>query len=184
MAIIGFVLGSTNSGKTTLINKLCERKLFFPVIIGQKLRELYPPEFFEGQAAPAKTDNIAFEIMCDGIKEAHNNRMIPIVDGQPRNHVQYELCKKYFDDRQYNCKFINLWASKDIRVSRARNRDIDENKLKLSMERMDNDSIMLYDIVSRLHIDDYDIRHFNSETLYYNIEIEKFLEDITSFACP
>lgn len=162
---IVFIIGSTNSGKTTLIKKLCEDTCFNPVMIGQELRKLYPPSFFEGQAAPSKTDNLAFDIMRKKIMESLDNNQIPLIDGQPRNNVQYELCKEYFEN--HDCRFINLWASREQRIVRSKNRDKNnEEKLKLSIARIDNDSIILYDIISRLLIDNYNVRSFDTNGEY------------------
>jgi adenylate kinase family enzyme len=109
--------------------------------------------------------------MCDCINKSGDK--IPIIDGQPRNLVQYELCKeKYFNNSNYKCIFINLWAPKEVRIERAANRDKDILDLKLSLDRMDGDSIVLFDILSKLSMD-YRIFTFDTTTSDY---VEKIRE--------
>lgn len=170
-----FIMGPTNCGKTTVINKLENSNRihgFYPVLVGKKLREMYPPDYFDGQAAPAKTDDIAFKLMCDGINDGFSFGKIPVVDGQPRNQVQLELCEEYF--KLYDCKIVMLWAPKNIRIERAKNRDNDPAKLKLSMDRMDGDSITLFDLW--MQMSNYDTKVVNT-----NRDINKIVDDIIDF---
>lgn len=172
-------MGATNSGKTTMIEQLSD--VYYPVMVGRELRKRFPPDYFDGQAAPAKTDELAFQIMCEGIQEAHDKAMIPIVDGQPRNQVQLEWCKRDFIDRDgmFECKFIHLWAPREIRVARAKARDTDEAKLKLSMDRMDGDVLTLYDLWLQLSqfvpADDMKVINTNLRTAI--VEAGSFIRD-------
>jgi hypothetical protein len=176
MKTILFILGPTNCGKSTLINKMEKSGVFYPVLIGKILRAKYPPEYFEGQAAPAKTDNDAWSIMVDEINSAHNSCKIPMIDGQPRNSVQYQWCvRDYFNNPEYDCKFIKLWASREERVRRAKLRDTDEAKLALSMRRMDDDVLVLEDIVSKLQL------NFPTSFLLVNTELDSYLDKIDNW---
>jgi len=174
--IVVFIMGATNCGKTTLINSLEE---YYPVVVGKKLREMFPPEYFDGQAAPAKTDEIAFRLMVEGIDEAHQLGKIPLIDGQPRNQVQLGWCEaNYFDNQLYDCKIMHLWAPRDIRVQRAEKRDKDDpSKLKLSMDRMDGDSIILYDLWLQLSMNYIDnMKVFNTSKEGYIDDIRRFIK--------
>ena len=177
-----FVLGPTNCGKTTVINKLTtDSSIFYPVLVGKKLRAMFPPEFFDGQAAPAKTDDLAFKLMCEGVDEALSLGKIPVIDGQPRNAVQYDLCSKFFGNHNdYFCCFVNLWASRDVRLARATFRDgNDSSKLKLSLDRMDSDVLILYDIISRLHAGGECIFTFDTGIDDYFVKIIESLRSIS-----
>lgn len=176
MKTIVFVLGETNAGKSTLIDRMEKSGFYYAVLIGRILRAKYPPEYFEGQAAPAKTDTDAWSIMVEEINKAHNSCKTPVVDGQPRNNVQYGWCDKYyFSNKEYDCKFIKLWASREERIRRAKARDSDESKLKLSMQRMDSDTIILSDIVSKLQ------SSFNDKYLLVNTEVSGYLDKVDSW---
>lgn len=149
-----FIMGPTNTGKTYFINKVKEyTHNIYPVMIGKILRAKYPPDYFEGQAAPAKTDNEAWNIMVEEIKKAHNQDMIPLVDGQPRNQQQLNWVFEKLSEELFNtkcslnyCGAIHLWAPRDKRIKRAQERDTDTKALELSMKRMDGDVFTLYDL--------------------------------------
>ena len=166
-------MGATNCGKTTLIDQLSDT--FHPVVVGKVLRKMYPPDYFEGQAAPAKTDEIAFNIMCDGIKEAHEKGKVPLIDGQPRNQVQLEWCCRDFINNNYDCRIIHLWAPREERVRRAEKRDSDPAKLKLSMDRMDGDVLTLYDLWLQLQRTHADMMVADTTTDTYVEEIIEFI---------
>jgi hypothetical protein len=174
-----FILGATNSGKTTFINEVCKneskwfKKGFHPIVIGQKLRKMFPPEYFEGQGAPAKTDEIAFKLMMEGINEAISLDKIPVIDGQPRNQRQLEWCTESLFSKN-NCIFCHLWAPRETREMRAKKRDSDPGKLKLSMERMDSDSIILYDIWCHLTSKSYNTFIIDtSQSNYMDISLQR-----------
>lgn len=170
-------MGATNCGKTYLIDRLSEELNFFPVVVGKKLREMYPPDYFDGQAAPAKTDEIAYKLMVEGIEEGFAAGAIPVIDGQPRNQVQLGWCSEnYFDNPEYDCKIVHLWAPRDVREERAKNRDSDPAKLKLSMDRMDGDAITLYDLWLQLSLKYADNMTVLDSTKINEHDVAEFVE--------
>lgn len=63
-----FVIGATNAGKSTLISAAKEVGCG-TVEVGKMMRAKYPPEYFQGQAAPTKTQGEAMQMMMDGIEQ-------------------------------------------------------------------------------------------------------------------
>jgi adenylate kinase family enzyme len=148
-----FIMGPTNVGKTYFISEMQKSFNIYPVMIGKILRAKYPPDYFDGQAAPAKTDNEAWNIMIEEIKKAHDQGMTPLVDGQPRNQQQLDWVFEKLSKELFGaecplgyCSAIHLWAPREERVKRAQARDIDPKALELSMQRMDGDVFTLYDL--------------------------------------
>lgn len=176
---VAFLMGATNCGKTTAINDLSKMiDTFYPVVVGKVLRSMFPPDYFDGQAAPAKTDKLAFKIMCDGINEAHAKGKIPLIDGQPRNQVQLSwCCESYIDNDKYDCRLLHLWAPRDIRVERAKRRDNDPAKLKLSMDRMDGDVLVLYDLWLQLQTRADKMLVVDTSRSEYYKDMISFIED-------
>jgi adenylate kinase family enzyme len=141
-----YVVGATNTGKTTLLEKVKEKwpELVHLIQVGKILRSKYPPEYFEGQAAPSKTQEEAIQLVLDGIKAGENKQFI-LVDGQPRDTTQADtLCQlPTFRDQI----IIELVAPREIRVKRAEARDTG-SKLELSLQRMDKDILCTHEVIS------------------------------------
>jgi adenylate kinase family enzyme len=139
-----YVVGATNTGKTTLLEKVKEKwpELVHLIQVGKILRSKYPPEYFEGQAAPSKTQEEAIQLVLDGIKAGENKQFI-LVDGQPRDTTQADtLCQlPTFRDQI----IIELVAPREIRVKRAEARDTG-SKLELSLQRMDKDILCTHEV--------------------------------------
>ena len=170
-------MGATNCGKTTVIDHICEQyDNYHAVLVGKKMRAMFPPNYFEGQAAPAKTDELAFSLMMEGIEESGDD--IPIIDGQPRNQVQLEWCKeKVFNT--YDCRFVVLWAPRHIREARARGRDMEESQLALSLQRMDSDQVTLFDIILQMQHDNLNVKvvyNYDTDVSMVAKEINDFVE--------
>jgi ATPase subunit of ABC transporter with duplicated ATPase domains len=85
------IMGPTCAGKSTFLNYAVEKDPGHVglVEVGKMLRAKYPPSYFEGQAAPAKTQKEAWD-MCEGRIRDHlaEGKTIVLVDGQPRSHDQ------------------------------------------------------------------------------------------------
>lgn len=144
-----FVIGPTNAGKSTFLQKA---KAAWPEVglveVGKMMRAKYPPEHFQGQAAPAHTQVEALQMMMDGIKAAEAAGCpMALIDGQPRDMDQLKLILGMRD--KYMIAFLHLWAPLEERERRARERDKDNPaKLELSLARMKNDPPMIYEIFS------------------------------------
>lgn len=147
-----FVVGVTNSGKTTLMQAAKDNPYAAAVEVGKIMRAKYSPDYFKGQGAPAHTENEACQIMIDGIEERKKAGYKAIfVDGQPRTLKQYEFLKQAYIDR-YRCMFLHLYAPPDILRARAQARDPEGSPaLELSLARLNDDPPKVYGLVSLIH---------------------------------
>ena len=140
-----FVMGPTNAGKTRLM-EAAKAAGHGTVEVGKLLRAKYPPSYFEGQAAPKKTQVEAWSLMLEGIREADNQGLdLCFIDGQPRDMQQAaeSLGLPYPKD------YILIWAPADVRRERAVARDsADPAKLELSLRRLETDLLTGYDVLA------------------------------------
>lgn len=147
-----FVMGVTNTGKSTVMETLrgYEHAGVGLIEVGKMMRAKYPPDYFKGQGAPQHTQKEAWGMMTDGIdKHAANGRSVALIDGQPRNWEQMLWALELPNPRS----FIHLWAPPEIRLERAHRRDgTDAEKLKLTLNRLHDDALKLYDIIAYLHL--------------------------------
>lgn len=140
------VLGPTNCGKTTLITKLEQiAPTFKGVFVGKMLREKYPPEYFEGAAAPEKTRNEALRMMIFESLAAWSAGRIPVLDGQPRESVQSQFIELDWEAQGVQVIYIHAYAPKFLRDQRAESRDSDPKGVELSKSRSVTDAAYLYD---------------------------------------
>lgn len=115
-----FLLGMTNAGKSTFIEGLKPYQHIGAVEVGKLLRAKYPPSYFEGSMAPAKTAVEAMAMCQAGITEAAaTGRKFCIVDGQPRDIPQAKMLPAAYPSAWYWC----LHAPRAVRLARAVNRD-------------------------------------------------------------
>jgi hypothetical protein len=143
-----YVMGPTNAGKSTLMDVIRCMPMVATVEVGKMLRAKYPPEHFQGQAAPKHTAAEAIKMCLDGIHGAKaEGKSVAFVDGQPRDIEQArELCG--IKNRRV---FLVLIAPEDVRTGRAQERDgADPAKLELSLKRMRGDCVGLFDVTSFL----------------------------------
>lgn len=152
-----FVIGPTNAGKSSLL-AAAGRLGHTCIEVGKALRAKYmdpasphyAPDYFKGEAAPQHTALEAWTLMVNGIAAAPADRLI-FVDGQPRDIQQCdEITEKYVLNPAYQVLFYNVYAPRDVRLARARARDTDPDRLKLSMDRMDGDIPKLYEVLCRI----------------------------------
>jgi hypothetical protein len=156
-----FTLGPTNVGKSTILEAAGKIPPVGLIEVGKMLRakyleptsKFYDPDFFKGQAAPTHTAKEAWKLMEDGVEDTiEAGKNILFIDGQPRDVDQCDQvynCYQSMADR-YNVIYLNLFARLETRIARAKKRDTDEAKLKLSMARMENDCIKIYEVLSRV----------------------------------
>lgn len=145
--MIVFVMGPTCSGKSTFLRAASD--FFEPgqlglVEVGKMMRAKYPPEHFQGQAAPKHTAGEAWQMCVDAITahQVEGKRLI-LVDGQPRDRDQtINACAMY-----PKAKFLWLSAPLELRQTRALlTRDPDEYEA-LTKPRLTNDMIGHYDVM-------------------------------------
>lgn len=146
-----FVLGATCVGKSTFLNKIKDwlGDQCHLIEVGKALRAKYPPEYFEGQGSPAKTQAEAIKLVRQGISagEEAGVRLI-IVDGQPRDLEQSDVLQSPEICHPQRHRFaIELVCPRKERIARAHGRDIDGAKLQLALERMDADVWKLHEVV-------------------------------------
>jgi hypothetical protein len=156
-----FLLGATNSGKSTLIRKVTEDpdRFFSVVEVGRKLREkylnpeskYYDPNYFSGQQAPTHTESEAYGLMMQGIGDAKffGSRGV-LIDGQPRSESQARRVLKDF--RGWPKLFVHLHAPAHVRRARALARDSgDPVALALALTRVEGDLPAVSEVLGILH---------------------------------
>jgi adenylate kinase family enzyme len=155
MTTLIFVVGATNSGKTTLLEAASKEwpRTTGLVEVGKMLRAKYPPSYFDGQAAPASTAEEAWEMMVSGIGACvREKKSFIYIDGQPRDVNQVErIVGSYYNAFAYRCRFLHLFAPAEIRELRACARDKTKESLELSLRRLQTEPAQLFEVLSRLH---------------------------------
>lgn len=151
-----FVIGTTNAGKTTLLGEAAKLPEVGVVEVGKMMRAKYPPDYFKGQSNPAHTAVEAWQMMIDKLTEnMQAGKRVSFIDGQPRDIKQLNdvLAMCHRDPLKYNFRFLHLYAPIEIRTQRAQERDAgDPAKLELNRQRLQNDNISTYEIVTRLQL--------------------------------
>jgi adenylate kinase family enzyme len=169
MKTLVFVLGATNAGKSTFLEAIkTEYPSTFLVQLGKYFRSKYPPEYFQGQAAPASTQKEAMRVLFEQIALAETENFDHIlVDGQPRDIEQameiQARAKSMVPERDIFA--IHLTAPKSVRESRAVARDTG-SALALSLARMDNDVLCVYEVICAFQ--DFPIYTLNTALPFYD----------------
>lgn len=151
-----FVVGATNVGKSTFLNaiKLALGKQVHLVEVGKWMRAKYPPEHFQGQAAPAHTQEEALHMLFGGIREGEaNGSTIILVDGQPRDIEQAREIMAWSEkDWTWTKATIHLVCPREERERRARLREPgNAAALQLSLDRLDRDVLSLHEVLIRFN---------------------------------
>lgn len=147
------LMGVTCTGKTTIVDKLLEVSdkeggWLRAVRVGAEMRKRHPPEFFKGFAAMEETEKEVWEIF----DKQYNAALIDphcqaiIIDGQPRMASQVHQLRR----RVAFSHYIMLHADTATLEERARNRSPDPEVVRLSLERIRNDKVQLYDVLCTL----------------------------------
>lgn len=156
------IMGPTCAGKSTLLQQVQERQneSVGVVEVGKVLRDKYPPSYFEGQGAPKKTREEAWDICVSGI--VHNwlaGRHQILIDGQPRSLDQVHQMagilthlRRRLDADQMphnvDITYIYLYCHEEVSMMRASKRDGNSpEKLNLALKRIDNDRQRNHDII-------------------------------------
>lgn len=145
MANMFYVLGTTCAGKSYFIDKALERypEKFAAVEVGKEFRRRHPPEYFQGSAAPDHTEQEAITIFNELHEQAlQTGRPNILVSGQPRRLSQLAPTAL-----RYPGTMLWLYAEPAVLRERAMARDQTEEELKLSLARIDNDRIQIFDLL-------------------------------------
>ncbi len=172
--VILHLLGNTGCGKTTLMDALIARNpsAITGISVGRELRKVYPPEYFQGQAAPTPTEQAALDLYRGFIETSvfHGYRLI-IVDGQPRKASQVGVIAFYAYMFTENVAFVLLDTPHATRAARLLQRDShDPAKMALAEARLNNDYRNQYECMIELakrrkHLDICDTTCYTVETL-------------------
>jgi len=161
-----FVLGATNVGKSTFLEKVKQAYStdVHLIEVGKMLRAKYPPGHFQGQGAPAHTQNEAIDLLCHGINmgEQLGSKYI-IVDGQPRNVGQAESIMGWAPWPRSPHRIravVELVCPRAERERRALARDVDPDRKKLALDRLDRDVLDLHEVL--ISFTRYEIHRFNT----------------------
>lgn len=148
MTAICYVIGPTNSGKSTFLHFAGVQPGVGLIEIGKMMRAKYPPDYFQGQCNPAHTAVEAWQMFEDKVDEyTAAGKTLLFADGQPRDVKQTYAVMRRVETR---C-FLHLYAPSDVRTARAIHRDQhDPAKLELSMQRLVSDDQQVYAVLSRL----------------------------------
>jgi len=161
------VIGVTCSGKSTLMDVARNRPLWGTVEVGKLMRAKYPPEYFAGQCNPTHTADEAWRMYLDGLeKNRKRGTVCCFVDGQPRDQSQFD---EILQDKVDTHHFLHLWAPKGLLLLRSTERDgADEERLKLSSARIDNDVPALYMLLSQVLAYRLPLRAYNTSDSEYD----------------
>lgn len=149
------IMGATGSGKSTFLHKARELIGAHTVEVGKMLRAKYPPEYFEGSAAPTKTAKEAWNMCVQGIKAGKDK--IILVDGQPRDVQQARNMMKTFPE----AKYILFNCPTEERMYRLNNRDSGA-ALELAKARLEGDYVTMFPVIAELLSCGKEIMVFNS----------------------
>jgi hypothetical protein len=146
-----FVIGVTNSGKTSLVDAAAALPDVGLIEVGKVLRAKYPPEYFKGSGNPEHTAKEAWQIFEDGIAQACKDKKRAVfISGQPRDCGQLRATEEYL--YAYDCWFYHLFATRSELERRARARDANNPAaLELSLARLKSDPPSVLEIVSLIH---------------------------------
>lgn len=137
------LFGQTNTGKSHLCDFLRKREHIGLIEIGREMRRRHPPEYFEGKGAMDKTEAEVWRIV-DEARVRNAGKQVIVIDGQPRLKRQVDELRDRFGP------FAMIWLHapdsvlRDRAIKRAAG---DRAQLKLSLDRMVNDRVQLFEVL-------------------------------------
>jgi hypothetical protein len=150
-AFLAYVIGPTNSGKSTLMDLANKDPRIGTIEVGKYMRAKYPPSYFKGQGNPKHTADEAWQVYEDQLA-AHEaaGKILILADGQPRDTKQAH--QVLADTRHEDSRvFIHMWAPTEVLLERAHRRDgADPERLALSTARLVSDMPAVYNVLSIL----------------------------------
>lgn len=168
MSRLVFVMGCTGSGKSTFLNKLkteySDKHGY--VEVGKILRAKYPPEFFNGQAAPKHTQDEAWNLCHESVKK-NFNKSFTFIDGQPRSVDQVDNIFRFFKT-EYTKYWLFLDASIEVRRKRIQEKYLNDSaSLDLGLQRVTNDIISYHPVLLKLANKPVYIQKVNTEDQFW-----------------
>ena len=167
------IFGMTNSGKSTLLDHMRHFKDIGVIEVGKEMRKRYPPGYFDGKGAMAKTEDEVWKIVDTSYAAAQRaGRKVVLLDGQPRLPVQIQQLESRFGP------FALIWLHTHEEVIRERSeaRAQTPEGLELSNKRMINDKCHLYDVMFH-----YMDRGFDFPMKTIDTDCPKWLDDVEKF---
>lgn len=146
--MIVYLVGVTCSGKDFFCDYAEKRSDHCKAVrVGKILRERYPPGYFNGMGAPEHTEKEALDIFNEQI-EANKDKKIILVNGQPRRVSRIGETVGRFPGI-----VVLFYAPDEVIRERIKRRFPDDpESAALSLARVNNDKIQLYDVLSRLDV--------------------------------
>ena len=144
-----FVVGTTCVGKSTFLEKAKEilQERAGLVEVGKEFRKRYPPERFRGLAAMPDTEEEAFEIYTEQIREAYRDKCEYIlVDGQPRSLTQVERVLAFYPGITKEAWWLSV-DEEEIHSRLVGRSPVYSEDYKLSYARITNDKIQLFPVI-------------------------------------
>lgn len=163
-----YCLGTTCAGKTWLMERAQQRypEIFGLVEVGKIFRQRYSPDYFKGSAAPEHTEREAVAIFQEEMAKQASKPVV-LVSGQPRRVSQIKPTIQ-----TYPGTALLIYAEEEELRRRAGERG-SQADIELSMARINNDRIQLYDVLFHLIEGEY-----NLETLRSTPEsVDNWIED-------
>lgn len=145
--MIYYVTGVTCAGKDTMMERAADLypNLVGLVQVGKEFRRRYPPGYFKGKGAMQSTEAEALEIFNQQL-EAVKNKKIIFVSSQPRLVSQIS-----FTVGKHPGTIVWMNVSEETLLKRLERRfPNDPESIGLSMKRLSNDRIDLYDVIFNL----------------------------------
>lgn len=141
-----YVLGTTCAGKDWFMEKAQE---LYPedvglVQVGKEFRRRYPPGYFQGSASPLHTEQEALNIFEEQLDLVRDKRIV-FVAGQPRRVSQIDPTIN-----KYQGQVLWIYAEEELLKERAHSRTNDPAVTHLSLCRITNDKVQLFDVLYHL----------------------------------
>jgi predicted kinase len=162
MAIVAHIMGATCSGKSTFLEWAAKQSDEVGLVeVGKFMRAKYGAAHFKGQAAPAHTQEEAWNV-CEeqAAKHIQEGRAVVLVDGQPRSLDQVEKCCDTWHKYASTTRFILFHCDYEERERRLMNRferpDDPEmlkewqDSVKLGKQRLVNDERTYHMVMAEL----------------------------------
>ena len=140
-------MGTTCSGKSTIAKRLQEAFDYGRINVGEEFRKRYPPSYFDGKGAMEKTEKETREIYSELWNKNYNKKIV-IVEGQPRLQSQVNWILNHDEVAKL---FISVYTDEETIKERIIQRFGDDiESIELSLQRITNDKIQLFDVYTYL----------------------------------
>lgn len=202
MKTVAYIMGGTCSGKSTFL-QYAKSKLGGAVgliEVGKMLRAKYDPSYFLGQAAPAHTQQEAWELFAEALEVflRDDHTQLVLVDGQPRDIPQVHGILAHFAPRKgVVSRFCYMHCRREEQEHRAAVRHNmlgpgtaspeDVARYDLAMDRVDNDRRSYCDVLAILAKAEVPVQVWDTSgpaEFYQNEVLESLLKPIPAPRVP